>query len=391
MRHSIPILVAAVVAAGCSNTVDDSVQTVWHEDAIILLGEGGTKVVVAPRLQGRILDSQFARQDSVGWVCYPEIAEGEKHAAFNNFGGQDRFWLGPEAGQFGIYFPPGAKLERASWRVPVDLDRGAFNVEEVTPEKVVFMRMASLSNYSGTSFRVRIDREVGLIPVAQMTRTIGVELPAGVAYVGSYSDNLLTNAGSEQWKKATGLLNVWILGQFVPGPQTVVIAPVQPGDGPAYRDERYFGKLPPERLKFINETVLFRADAREEGKFGIPQKRTRGIAGSFDFIRNILVVVRFDVPVEPASYANSAWIKNQADPYDGDVFQAYNSDRTSSLDHRYAFYEMESVSPSKELKPGETVHHRHETYCFQGDYDKLQELAKSLLRIDLNLVRGEMP
>ena len=369
---------------------DRIVEAVGKDDAIVLSGEGGSKVLVSPRFQGRIMTTRVGPIESVGFVSLKTIAEGETHPNFNNFGGQDRYWLGPEAGQYGIYFPPGVDFDRKVWQVPPDFDRGPFKVVEKDAGKVKFTRDISVMNYIGTRFKARAEREVGLIPSAQLSRALGVDLPAGVNYCGSYSENKLINAGDQPWKKETGLINIWILGQFEPGEQTVIIAPFKPGDGPAYRDEPYFGKVKPDRLKVVGNAVLLRADARSEGKVGIAQKRTGGLAGSIDFQNHLLVVVRFDVPKEEAMYGNSSWVKNQPDPYSGDLFQTYNSDRSGSPDQRYAFYELESVSPSVELDPGKGVLHRHETYCFQGDDGKLKELARKILGVDLDEVRKAM-
>ena len=110
-----------------------------------------------------------------------------------------------------------------------------------------------------------------------------------------------------------------------------------------------------------------------------------------DFRRNLLVVVKFEVPPEKSLYGNSTWKKVQPDPYAGDLFQTYNSDAAAGTPPgRYGFYELESVSPSRELAPGESVHHRHLTYCFQGDYGALRDLARAILGVDLDEVRARM-
>ncbi len=399
MRKAAFIMV--MLASGCAGSSGPAdraataafvrgVDAVGRADAIVLDAGGGTRVLVSPHFQARVMNTQVGSVGDVGWINYPEIAEGETHEGFNNFGGQDRFWLGPEAGNFGIYFAPGAEFDRKVWKVPADFDRGAYPIVERHPGRVVFERDMAVTNYAGTAFHVKVRREVGIVPAAGAAARLKTQIPAGVAYAGSYSDNTLTNTGADRWRRETGLLNIWILGQFVPGPKTVIIAPYRPGSGPAYRDEPYFGKIPGDRLKDLGSALLLRADANAEGKIGIPQARTTGLAGSFDFARNLLVVIRFDVPEAPALYGDSTWVKNQPDPYAGDLFQTYNSNRASSPDKRAAFYEMESVSPSRELSPGESVRHRQDTFCFQGDYAGLREIARAVLGVDLDRVRSAM-
>ena len=400
MRKAVPIvtILASAFLAGCSTppdrraeeAFDRGVAAVGRSDAIVRQGEAGARLLVSPRLQARVMNTQVGAVGDVGWINDPEIAEGETHPSFNNFGGQDRFWLGPEAGNFGIYFAPGAEFDRKVWKVPPDFDTGTYTLVERGPAKVVFTRDMTLTNYAGTIFKVKVRREVGLVPASTMTGQLTVTLPPGVAYAGSYSDNTMTNTGTERWQKDKGLLNIWILGQFVPGPNAAIIAPFTPGEGQPYRDELYFGKIPADRLKTLGRALIFRADAMAEGKLGIPQARTTGLAGSFDFDRNLLVIVRCDVPAEPALYGDSTWVKNQAAPYAGDLFQTYNANRKGTPDQRAAFYELESVSPSRELAPGDQVRHRHATFCFQGDYAGLREVARKVLGVDLDEVRKAM-
>jgi len=389
---TLPILLLPLSAEpGCKQRgIEDAVDDVFRDRSVILNGEGGSKLIVSPEMYGRIFDVRVGREDMVGFVCFPEIYEGERNDRFNNFGGMDRFWIGPEAGPFGLFFPPGAKMDLANWRVPKDLNRGGFKVLQSSPESVKMTRRMDLVNFSGTRFQVQVDREAGLILQDRMLRTFGLkesDVRPWVSYAGSFSDNILINTGPEAWKKEKGLLQIWILGQFTPGPRTVVMAPFKDGEGPEYRDVPYLGKIPADRLKLLANTVIFRTDGRAEYKFGMTQMRTAGLAGSFDFQRNLLVVVRFDVPPKPALYASSVWAKEQADPYSGDAFQAHNWDRTRTADQRFAFYEFETLSPAADLAPGESIRHRHETHCFQGEYWKLREIAQKILGVDLDEVR----
>ena len=51
---------------------------------------------------------------SFGWLNREVIAARKKQPHMTVFGGEDRFWLGPEGGQYALYFPPGAPFDRAS-------------------------------------------------------------------------------------------------------------------------------------------------------------------------------------------------------------------------------------------------------------------------------------
>jgi hypothetical protein len=325
------------------------------------------------------------------------IDAGEVDPHFNNFGGADRFWLGPESGQFGLYFPPGAALTRQTWRVPDAFDRGPFKVVRQEEGKIVFTRDMTVSNYVGQKFTVHTEREIGILGAAALPSELGVELPVGVSYGGAYSLNLIANDGEDRWNSEKGLVGIWILGQFNASETAVVIAPFREGDpmeiGPQFNDD-YFGRvsvLTPKRLKVLGNAVLFRADARWVGKFGIGQRRTTGVAGAMDFAKNLLTIVKFDVPPSPERYGNATWVKEQAHPYGGDAFFSYNNgaDRPGDVAEA-AFFELESASPVQPLGPGESIRHRHATHHFQGDFDELAALARRILGVDLAAVRETM-
>ena len=67
---------------------------------------------------------------SLGWINREFIAAGKTGTQFDNYGGEDRFWLGPEGGQFGLYFPPGKPFEFDAWQTPDALQEGAWDVKE---------------------------------------------------------------------------------------------------------------------------------------------------------------------------------------------------------------------------------------------------------------------
>jgi hypothetical protein len=337
--------------------------------------------------------------ESTGLINAAAIAKGDTDPQFNNFGGLDRFWLGPEGGQFGLYFEPGVDFTREIWKVPAGFDKGPFQVVSHNDSRVVMTRDMEVMNYSGARFQVKVDREVGVIKSDALASELGVNLPEGVKFAGAYSANTITNSGKEAWKLDTGLVGVWILGQFNPSDSTVILGPFRPGSeaelGPAFNDE-YFGKvseLTPERLKVVKNTVLFRADSRREGKFGISQKRSTGLAGSIDFEHRLLTIVKFDVPPIPERYANSTWVKIQAEPYRGDALQSYNAGPTVKDSAELApvpFYELESTSPVRPLQSGEQIRHHHATYHFQGDIQKLAPIARQLLGVELQAVKESM-
>ena len=56
---------------------------------------------------------------SFGYIHRPVIAERSRQPHMTVLGGEDRFWLGPEGGQYALYFRPGTAFETANWQVPL--------------------------------------------------------------------------------------------------------------------------------------------------------------------------------------------------------------------------------------------------------------------------------
>ena len=79
------------------------------------------------------------------------------------FGGEERFWIGPEGGQFSIFFPPGGKFELADWQTPAAIDTDTFRSRRTERLVRQFRHDAELKNYSNTEFNVRIDRKIELL------------------------------------------------------------------------------------------------------------------------------------------------------------------------------------------------------------------------------------
>ena len=98
------------------------------------------KVAVAPAWQGRVMTSTAGAMPglSFGWINRELIASGKLLPHMNPFGGEDRFWMGPEGGQFSIFFAKGAKFEFADWFTPALFDTLPFKVVRQSKDKAVF-------------------------------------------------------------------------------------------------------------------------------------------------------------------------------------------------------------------------------------------------------------
>ena len=111
----------------------------------------------------------------------------------------------------------------------------------------------------------------------------------------------------------------------------------------------------------------------------------KAIAGSFDFKKNVLTIIIPQVEKNGA-YVNSKW-ELQKEPYKGDVINSYNDGPMQDGTQLGPFYEIESSSAAKELKPGEVQAYQQTTCHFEGNYSALAALAKQLLGVDLDEVK----
>ncbi len=374
-------------AAPGASFADDVAFLRERGEVIVLEGPGGGRVAVSPTYQGRVMTSAVGEgSPSLGWVHRDFIASGKTGTAFDNYGGEDRFWLGPEAGQFGLFFKRGAPFSFEAWQTPEALQKGVWAAAERGPRGVVFNRRVAVENYAGTELRLDVRREVRVLGEDDVRSRLGLAPPAGVRWVAFESKNRITNAGGEAFTEARGLPSIWVLGMFAPAPDARVVVPIDPkGGGPAVRDD-YFGKVPAGRLAAREAAghVVFVCDGKQRGKIGVGPARARDVAGSYSPSARLLTVVQFDPPPAPGRrYVNSLW-QAQQDPFDGDVVNSYNDGPTGAGKPSLGgFYELETSSPAAALAPGESLAHTHRTFHFVGDAAALDPVARRVLGVSL--------
>jgi hypothetical protein len=399
LRHLLlPILVGAMRVSTHATTFGDDLAFLKQHTAVVVLTDstGQAQVSVAPAWQGRIMTSTAGggAGTSYGWVNRELIATGKFVPHINVFGGEDRFWLGPEGGQFSIFFAKGAKFDLEHWFTPAALDTEAFAVVSQAADRVVCRRAIDLTNYSGTRLQLEVTREVRLLRTADALAARQLALPAGVSAVAFESVNTITNTGAAAWRKDTGLLSIWILGMFNASPSATVVVPFAPGAesalGPVVNDS-YFGKVPADRLVAKDGVVYFRADASHRGKIGFSPRRARPLLGSYDAATHTLTLVSFTLPAGATDYVNSMW-EIQTAPFAGDTVNSYNDGPPAPGAKQLGrFFELESSSPALALAAGASATHTHQTIHLQGDEAKLDPLARAALGVSLAQIKAAFP
>jgi len=341
---------------------------------LVLSGTGG--FVYSAELQGRVMTSAVdLSEPGLGYWDVATIDSRNEESSFHNHGGEERFWIGPEGSRFSFYFDPNAAFTRELWRVPDDLNRGAFR--EVGPGQLE--REISLSNRMGSQFHMLVERHLQAVDREEVEQLIG-ELPAGTLWTGFSSANTVTNSGDAAWTAEGGLPAIWLAGMFLPGKSSWAILPfrtdrVDPDQGPAIRTE-YFGELDDKRLRMGSNFALFRTDAKFTSKVGILRNRAVPIQAAYNPKTRTLTLVQFG-PIEAnAPYVDERW-RVDGDPYYGDVVNSYNHGGPEP------FFELESSSPALALAPGESHTHHSMTLHLRFDSDdKLAEVARTALGID---------
>jgi hypothetical protein len=352
-------------------------------------------LAVVPAYQGRVMTST-ARGDlgtSYGWINYDHIASGENSPHINVYGGEERFWLGPEGGQFSIFFPPGAEFTLEQWQTPPLIDTVPFQVVRADADSVLFRHEAELTNYSQTKFKIRIERQVSLLTRRQLADRLQIDIPE-LPVVAYETRNRLTNIGEQAWSKPHGALSIWLLGMYKHGPETTVVVPFQKGSeadlGPIVNDE-YFGKVPADRLKLADGVLFFSGDGRYRSKIGLNPRRATDRCGSYDAARGVLTCVSFNRPGrDVVDYVNSMW-EIQQHPYAGDAVNSYNDGPPApGAKPLGPFYELETSSPALVLQPGESYEHVQITGHLEGQTAVLDRIAQRLFGVTLDTIRGAL-
>jgi len=357
-----------------------------HTEGTIVLSRGDARVAISPAYQGRVMTSS-ARGDegtSCGWIHRDAIASGVRAPHMNAFGGEDRFWLGPEGGQYGLYFAPGASFDLAHWQVPEAIDWGGWDIVSRTQSAVAFRRDMQLVNASGTPFSIRVDRTVRLLDDAEASAL--VEGHTDVAVVAYASINEITNTGEVAWARASGLVSIWILSMYPPSPRATVVIPFHADAAGPIVNDAYFGAVPSDRLRVDDGVLYFRADGQRRSKIGVPSGPAMDTLGSWDPDREVLTIVRATLPDAPAPYVNSMW-ETQSAPYAGDVVNSYCDGPVGPGQPPLGpFYELESSSPAAALAPGTSMQHTQTTLHVQGPRASLDAIARARFGVGLDAI-----
>lgn len=405
-KRMLPVIILAFMFVACNSTskkgyIMDSEKGTYGYDVAFLkkhsieaieLKDAGSNagILVAPGLQGRVMTStaNVNGGSSYGWINYKFIESGKANSQFNPYGGEERFWIGPEGGAFSIYFKKGDEQVFTNWKVPKEIDTEAFDIMEQKEEMVRFKKDFLLNNASGTIMNIGVERTVKMISKADAEQILELSFPGSLGLVAFETENILTNKGENTWTEKDGFLSIWLLCMFNPSEEGVVCIPFKTGDdlGKVVTDD-YFGKVPSDRLIVKDGILFFKTDGKYRSKIGIPPLRALPYCGSYDPRNKVLTVLWYSKSDVPSKYVNSVW-GAQGDPLSGDAVNSYNDGPTDDGSIMGPFYEIESSSPAALLKSGEQIKHVQRIFHISGDENQLSTIAEKLFGVSIDEIKS---
>jgi len=199
----------------------------YHD--VIELKNGNSAVLLVADYQGRVMTSTCDGKSSFGWMNYGLISSGKKAEHINVYGGEERFWIGPEGGQFSIFFTKGKDFVFDNWYVPAEIDTEPFKILSSSENSATFVKDMHLKNYSDAGFDLSIKRTIRILDKASVQKELNIDADK-LSVVAFRSENSIKNTGQKTWKKETGLLSIWLLSMLNPSDKAVIVIPVKAGD-----------------------------------------------------------------------------------------------------------------------------------------------------------------
>jgi hypothetical protein len=361
-----------------------------RNDSVVVLNSanGSGQIIVSPKYQAKVFTSTAdgVNGKSFGWINYKTFSQASIDPHMNAYGGEDRLWLGPEGGKFSIFFRPRNEMVFAHWHTPTAFDFENWTLTAKSDKKVSLSKSTRVLNYLGVIFSLDVVRDIEILEPTSAKKLLGINFDDKVKSVAFSTTNTIINTSTFPWTKNTGAPCLWNLDMFSPSEKTIIVVPYENGATGKVATTDYFGQIPPDRVKYNNGILLFKADGKSRGKLGIPPNRAKTMAGSYDAQNNVLTITQFDLDPK-GTYLNQEW-RTDRDPFSGDAVNAYNDGPLADKTQMGPFYEIESVSPAAFLKPQQGMTHKHSVFHFTGDKDELNQIALKTLGISLQDIQA---
>ncbi len=403
------LLAAASILASSCGLLEDSIaekssSNAWefgldlaflekYADCIVL-GENKSFVAVSPKLQARVMTSTFGGDEgySIGWINRNLIASNTKESYGNLYGGEDRFWIGPEGTSHSVFFEQDALFVPDNWKIPQDISSKAWKLKSRNRYQASFEKEISLRNAKGENFSILANREISYITKENAKTILNIEIPETVKMVAFQSINKVTNKGTNAWGEKTGLINLAVVSTFHANKSTYAFLPFNQGapkDLGSIITDMYNESPIGDRLSVATNFVRMRMDGTKMGEIFMNPKRSRNIVGYYDSERNLLTIITIVPPSVPSKYITPYW-RRTTDMLDGDALGLFNNG-PANHDTFYAdkFFKTSTYSPALALAPQKSQLHIQRTFHFNGSEFELEKIAQKLLGVSMKQLRPE--
>jgi len=360
------------------------------ENLIILSNNcGKSQIIVSPNYQGKVLTSTANGLEgkSFGYINYKAFNSLVSDEHINVYGGENRFWLGPEGGIFSVFFLPEKNQVFENWHTPKAIDTESWNLLLSDSTIVLLEKTAVFPNALGNNLEILLNRKIQILSVEEIEDQFQITLPKNVNIVAYRTENSIKNMNSFEWTMETGTVCIWMLDMLHPSSDAITIVPYNQSQEHFSEIAKtdYFGKIPPERIIFTNDKIYLKTDGKYRCKIGLGPLRSCSLAANYDPQAGRLTIVTFTTS-KNACYLNQEW-DTKAKTYDGDVFNAYNDGPLEDGTIMGPFLELKSSSPAAFLKPEEKLLHTHSVFHFSGDEVALSEITNKLLGISIQQIK----
>ena len=358
-------------------------------------------VVVTPGLVGRVLSTGFDGVDGStnSWIYEEQLRKGatksEAGGKWAAFGGEERIWYAPEGGRNAFFFE-GTEQRIGTYIVPEPLNSTPFQVTALSPDarSIEFMAPIHLKNIRGYEFDIEVKRRIEALDSCPFALGFGDDIEV----TGFESKTWTRNVGRKPITKETGPISTWTLGMFPAYPNSVVMVPIRRGSdkelGPPINTE-YFNvdmiptdkvlrDAPYDNYYAVEDAVaLIKANGSVMTKIEVGPRRSLGRMASVNLKTLDINIVEFRQYPE-MEYAGSFWLPYDGDDYDGSAVSIFTLSADLGV---HPFYELECISPSLFLEPGEQYCHVSRTYRLRGDRKALEKVLKRYFNADLETLR----
>ena len=375
----------ACLAGGCNTkpvptrTFQDDVNFLSRHVYTIVLTDmhGQMEAAVVPKFQGTVMTStaEGTYGQSYGYIDYELIASRNTDPQFNMVGGEDRVFVGPSGGQFGIDFAAGVDFKPENLQVPAALDREGFDVIAHNGDRVTLQKKFSVTNYSNKTFQLRLTRTIRLLPRDEAWTELGARGGEKTSVVAYETKNDLVNATHTAWRKEEGLLDLSVVGMFRRTSNVALVLPtMEPGNTSDKRAAVGMVVLP-------QATVVSAEQA--SAHVALSPKLAKGLLGSYDPATSTLTVVQFE-PIQPGGpYMRSEWQVLKT-PYQGDAASVAGGAGNP-------FFMLVTHSPALQLDGWSAAEFTSRTYHIRGTAAELEPIARAVLGVGLEEIRAAVP